>query len=86
MKAHLLDSAVPLTAGESYTALCGAVVKRSLWAYMWDEAEMGSANLPLRGTCRICRNAIYDKQKTERYVYGIIDSNLKDMPDPTEEV
>jgi hypothetical protein len=78
-KAHLSDSPEPLIQGRTYVVCCGEEVANAHWVYMWDEAEMGAAQLPLKGTCRICRNALFEKDKAERYIYGIVNGQeLKD--------
>ena len=73
MKAHLLDSAVPLKEGPDYIGLCGEVVKNSRYGYLFDEIGMGESamhSLPLKGICKQCRLALYAKPSIGRYLYG----------------
>ena len=70
MKAHLLDSEVPLIEGQTYTAICGAEVSQAVFVYMFntDHAEEFLGALSSINTCKKC----YQLEIEKRYVYGIL--------------
>jgi len=54
MKAHVIESEDPLREGADITALCGALVSKAVFAYMWNSsiAPEFVAALTTLNTCR----------------------------------
>ena len=83
MKAHVIESEDPLREGADITALCGALVSKAVFAYMWNSsiAPEFVAALTTLNTCRSC----YRQFLSKRYIYGIL-PGAEIRPEHEEEV
>ena len=68
-KAHMLAVAEPLQAGQDYTALCGALVKKAEFVMFVDRMFAGHCQVNSFHFCRQC----WMQPTTERYQYGLVD-------------
>jgi hypothetical protein len=69
VKAHLLDSDDPLTAGRDYAALCGQKVSKAEFVWFLVSGTYDIAVLSSLVCCPKCRCVAIGK----RYLYGLID-------------
>lgn len=69
MKAHLLDSDIPILEGSTVVVNCGQHVPNCKFVMMWDAQELDEIDLGwMRNLCRKCIEQRVDR----RYIYGIL--------------
>jgi hypothetical protein len=73
LKAHLKDSEDPLIEGQDYTAVCGKMVHKAAFTFVFTQGELSHISLSTIMFCKDCIKTPPLGPLSGRYLYGMVD-------------